>query len=233
MYSLRFDGSYLARTSLSLASAALSRLNFLEISISTSSGTVLPMKVPVSISRILDTSMPSGLRACSKSSHSFSMSPAKVTSRLPMRPSKRLRCLGSMWKWSNNSTMSGSGAVLSGSSVFFGAGWGARGTAMLPAMPPALLTDPIMAMVIMGFAPVVPMLPMPPMPPMPPIPSMPPPGGPPEEAKANPGRSVTITSVVSSMPAIEAALTKALVTTLAGSTTPAAMRSSKVFVAAL
>mmetsp|Transcript_77957 Transcript_77957/g.196880 ORF Transcript_77957/g.196880 Transcript_77957/m.196880 type:complete len:288 (+) Transcript_77957:458-1321(+) len=108
------------------------------------------MNVPVSISRILETSMPSGLLACSSNSQSFNISPAKVSCRLSIKPEKRLRCRGSMWKWSNNSTMSGSGAVLS-SCFFVSAGAVGLGNAMFPAMPPTLLTEPIMAMASMGF----------------------------------------------------------------------------------
>lgn len=143
----------MARTSLSLDSASLSSLNFRDRSNSSSSGTVFPMNVPHSISLILETSMPSGLRACSMSSHNFSISLAKVVSRFSMSPTNRLKWRGSMWKWSKSSTISGSG-VLDASS-FGGSGATGLGRAMLPAMPPALLTPPIIAIASIGFAPAV------------------------------------------------------------------------------
>mmetsp|Transcript_5711 Transcript_5711/g.16580 ORF Transcript_5711/g.16580 Transcript_5711/m.16580 type:complete len:206 (+) Transcript_5711:291-908(+) len=114
MYSRLRSSSYLARTSLSLDSASSSRLNFLLIARSSESGLVFPMKVPFSISRIFDTNMPSGLRACSHSSQILIMSPAKVSFRFSMMPWKRSMCRGSMLKWSNSSTISGSGAAGSG-----------------------------------------------------------------------------------------------------------------------
>mmetsp|Transcript_2487 Transcript_2487/g.7696 ORF Transcript_2487/g.7696 Transcript_2487/m.7696 type:complete len:218 (-) Transcript_2487:367-1020(-) len=114
MYSRLRSSSYFARTSLSFDSASSSSSNFLLSARSSASGLVLPMKMPFSISRIFDTNMPSGLRACSQSSQSLIMSPAKVSFRFSIMPWKRSMCRGSMLKWSNSSTMSGSGAAGSG-----------------------------------------------------------------------------------------------------------------------